>query len=119
MPEEIEGRELSARFRQSQLYIPKFYKDMFVIKEGDYFVLEVVKHSHAKTKYKPAQNSGMPTKEKKSFSNSQPPLTVPNLMDDSDFPSSYCCVHWQTEMKKVGSHIASCVPASVKSDGLA
>ena len=87
MPEEIEGRELSARFRQGQLYIPKFYRDMFDIKEGDYFVLEVVKHSHAKIKYKPIQNNSIPKKEKKSFSNSQPPLTVPNLMDDSDFPS--------------------------------
>ena len=28
-------------------------------------------------------------------------------------------VRWQTEVKEVGSHIAPCVPASVKSGGLA
>ena len=65
MSEEIEGREISARFRQGQFYIPKFYREMFDIKEGDYFVLEVVKHSHAKTKYKPIQNSDLPKKRRK------------------------------------------------------
>lgn len=57
MSEEIEGREISARFRQGQFYIPKFYREMFDIREGDYFILEVVKHSHAKIKYKPVQKS--------------------------------------------------------------
>lgn len=57
MPEEIEGRELSARFRQGQIYIPKFYKDMFDIREGDYFILKVINRSHAKIKYKPIEKS--------------------------------------------------------------
>lgn len=63
MPEEIEGREISARFRQGQLYIPKFYKDMFDINEGDYFILKVINRSHAKMKHKPIQKGDKLQKE--------------------------------------------------------
>ena len=56
MPEEIEGREISARFRQGQFYIPKFYKDMFDIREGDYFILKVINRSHASVKKRPNKN---------------------------------------------------------------
>ncbi|MHB8561011.1 MAG: AbrB/MazE/SpoVT family DNA-binding domain-containing protein [Thermoplasmataceae archaeon] len=55
MSEEIEGREISARFRQGQFYIPKFYRDMFDIREGDYFILKVINRSHAKINHKPFQ----------------------------------------------------------------
>ncbi len=62
IPEEIEGREISARFRQGQLYIPRFYKDMFDINEGDYFILKVINRSHAKMKHKPIQKVDKPEK---------------------------------------------------------
>ena len=84
MPEEIEGREISARFRQGQFYIPKFYKDMFDIREGDYFILKVVNRSHASLKKRPNKNF-----EKKENREDppipRPDLKIPNMMDDS-FP---------------------------------
>ena len=86
MPEEIEGRELSARFRQGQLYIPKFYRDMFDIKEGYYFVLEVVKHSSAKTKYKPIQKSDLSNKEEKSSPPKESSNASPNPYIDYTKP---------------------------------
>lgn len=67
MPEEIEGREISARFRQGQFYIPKFYKGMFDIREGDYFILKVINRSHANIKHKPIEKS---TNSKKDEPNS-------------------------------------------------
>ena len=66
MPEEIEGRELSARFRQGQLYIPKFYTGMYNIREGDYFVLKVIRHSHASNKHRVSQNNRSNEKSSKS-----------------------------------------------------
>ena len=64
MPEEIERREISMRFRQAQFYVPKFYKDMFDFKDGNYFILKVINCSHTKMKHKRIQKDDVPKTEK-------------------------------------------------------